>query len=630
MSTVQSAEPTAFTLLTLPDIVLTTPFSSLTGTLALECVSLPPQGASAAAPDETKAFTSPMRESSAVYLVLKLGDVEIPVDPAQQVSLNIAADGMRTYNFSATELDGSGTSAQAGLGDEKNTNAVRLAIPPSTLARPQVVEDVETFDHVLTQYANFTWTSEDTQQLSQGTDIPSREPQETDIDDDLRGRLVLMDEASGEVVAELPEDLHVTEDPGLAREDALREAGKAPSPGESARRADPVVLELPPEVYDAYTGQAGAPEAGRDAGGALKDTRELFVRAIPPEEQDWITKSASLISYAIDTSTSLLVSGISAASSYYIAHSTPASASGSPSPQDTSMSSGQTTTSTAPRGPAILTSPRTHTALAHAHNLSGQAARASARTAAYVEGLLRRAMAGRATQTASGPTSSNVAAMPAKEGTPTEIDSLSVVDNPPPYTPYVPGAARAAGASGPSDEKADLTVKPALPSRRAPPLPPRHAMSPSPQPPGAHLNPKSGTPNVAATDAAGPAEKFGPRTRRRERALLSLELVLASADDAMQRLFDVGSARLGEVMGHKYGPAAAHTTHLATHTARNVVLVYIDMRGFARRALVRKAGAEFVKSRVKGKGTSRSSTPVPGGNTGTSTGGTSEKNRIGK
>lgn len=53
-----------------------------------------------------------------------------------------------------------------------------------------------------------------------------------------------------------------------------------------------------------------------------------------------------------------------------------------------------------------------------------------------------------------------------------------------------------------------------------------------------------------------------------------------------------------KLMTHRYGPEAQQSTHLASHTARNVVLVYVDMRGFARRALLQKAGTEFVKARV--------------------------------
>jgi spartin len=48
------------------------------------------------------------------------------------------------------------------------------------------------------------------------------------------------------------------------------------------------------------------------------------------------------------------------------------------------------------------------------------------------------------------------------------------------------------------------------------------------------------------------------------------------------------------------------------HTARNVVLVYVDMRGFARRALLKKSGVEFVKARIaKNKSEAASGTTMP-------------------
>lgn len=81
---------------------------------------------------------------------------------------------------------------------------------------------------------------------------------------------------------------------------------------------------------------------------------------------------------------------------------------------------------------------------------------------------------------------------------------------------------------------------------------------------------------------------------------MSANLVLTTMDDSAKRVWDVSSERLEAVVGHKFGPDAAHNTHLATETARNVVLVYVDMRGFARRALFKKAGKEFVKARVGG------------------------------
>ena len=62
---------------------------------------------------------------------------------------------------------------------------------------------------------------------------------------------------------------------------------------------------------------------------------------------------------------------------------------------------------------------------------------------------------------------------------------------------------------------------------------------------------------------------------------------------------------------NRYGPDAQRSTHLVSHTARNVVLVYVDMRGFARRALLKRAGKEFVKARVSGSGSDKSPAPTP-------------------
>jgi len=96
------------------------------------------------------------------------------------------------------------------------------------------------------------------------------------------------------------------------------------------------------------------------------------------------------------------------------------------------------------------------------------------------------------------------------------------------------------------------------------------------------------------------ADPNAPRLplRTRDRLALSANLVLASVDESTTRLLDAGTAQLGAVVGHKYGPDAARSTGLAAGTARNVVLVYVDVRGFARRALIKKAGKEFVKGRA--------------------------------
>ena len=63
------------------------------------------------------------------------------------------------------------------------------------------------------------------------------------------------------------------------------------------------------------------------------------------------------------------------------------------------------------------------------------------------------------------------------------------------------------------------------------------------------------------------------------------------------------------MVGHKYGPEAAHSSLLMAGTARNVGLVYVDLKGVGRRALVRRAGRTFVKAQMSSVGGGQSQIP---------------------
>ncbi|THH16680.1 hypothetical protein EUX98_g9261 [Antrodiella citrinella] len=238
-------------------------------------------------------------------------------------------------------------------------------------------EDAETLDIVLSQYESGVVRhrdgrddGHDSQSRTQPPPSDQHTTESTDgnahsavhiNDPSLRGRLVLMDESSGEVVGELPERLSFKEDPALISGEKRKQKGE---------EAGPVVLELPPDMYDAYTSGKGLPVdvIGED----LAETRDVFVRAIPEEEQDWLTTGATVISQVISGSTSLFLSGISTASSYYIKHSAPYV----PPPQS----------------PSPVSRPRTPTALTHAHTFTDQAAKASAVTVTYVGKFIRAAV----------------------------------------------------------------------------------------------------------------------------------------------------------------------------------------------------------------------------------------------
>ena len=96
-------------------------------------------------------------------------------------------------------------------------------------------------------------------------------------DEDLRRRFVLVNEDSGEIIGALDRSVRVHEDPSL---------------GENGHEDDLVVVELP---------------EGGGGGGALDELRDVesLVRAIPPEERNWMLKGAVFVRYVFFLSTSL-------------------------------------------------------------------------------------------------------------------------------------------------------------------------------------------------------------------------------------------------------------------------------------------------------------------------------------
>ena len=161
-------------------------------------------------------------------------------------------------------------------------DSVPVSLSLRGLPDPTRKDAIETFDQILGQYAGWEGASGDVQQ-STGVNLHG----DGGRAEDLRGRLVLMDEMTGEMVGEVPHQLPIHEDPALEGIDKIEGA-------KDVAHAAPVVLELPPDVYDAYTGQQPS-EAEVAAAAELTEAREIFVRAVPPEQQDWLTKSASLI-----------------------------------------------------------------------------------------------------------------------------------------------------------------------------------------------------------------------------------------------------------------------------------------------------------------------------------------------
>jgi spartin len=341
-----------------------------------------------------------------------------------------------------------------------------------------------------------------------------------------------MDEDDGEIVGTLDRSVRVYEDPSI---------------GERGREQDTLVVEVP--------------EGADTQDGLLEE--EVLVSTIPPEERDWMVKSAVFVSHAISGTTTLLTSAMTSASNLYIAHSTPSttpsapgSAAASPRPTTPSSSSsvsqkgrGQGQGQGHPPAPPsrtllLLQSPTTQKSLAQIHAVSGSAAQLSSKAVTTVESLIQRAIGSGSSSFNSNSSSSS--------------NSNSSVDR-----------GKGKGRASPSTD----TVK---------------SPTPRPQP-----QPQQPQQQQQAPTGTAPAP-----LRTRTSVALSAALILASIEASAVRLVDAGGAAVSAAVTHKYGTTAGENAALAGRTARNIVLVYVDVRGLGRRVIVKRMAKTWVRGRI--------------------------------
>ena len=240
----------AFLLLSLPITTLERQRDiPVTGPLYLECVTI-------------SATQSPFPDRD-VYLVIKLGHLEIPVDPYRKVTASVGHDS-HVYTFQATDSD--------------SKFSISIPLPRNSVAS----RDLETFNHILTQYIGQFSEERNGQNIPHHLDQkidpappPVNSTNEREFED-LRGHLLLINESDGTVLGDLDHDFKINEDPALAQ---------------GLPENVPIVIELPPD-YDTATA-IRAKELSEEF--VPITAREAFVRAVPPEERDALTTTATLI-----------------------------------------------------------------------------------------------------------------------------------------------------------------------------------------------------------------------------------------------------------------------------------------------------------------------------------------------
>ena len=286
----------------------------------------------------------------------------------------------------------------------------------------------------------------------------------------------------------------------------------------------------------------------------------------------------------ISSGTNLLITTITTASNYYITKSNPSphhssfklnvpdhgNAKRQASPLS-SRSHSPMPPPLPPRALVFLTSDRTRKNLRAVHGVSGQAVKVSAKTVKTIDNMIRRAMGAR-------PKENRLGYNPAPAGS-LSITSTSHTDfkSPLPPRPNIYTSSSSTGSG----------------SSYVPPLPPR-SFPPSSSQPSSQQYQQQNSNSIATLPAQ-------PKLTTTRRLLISADLILSTIDDSTRKLLDSGTTNLGRVVHHKYGAEAAESSLLMAGTARNIGLVYIDMSGMGRRALLRRAGMSFVKSKVQNR-----------------------------
>ncbi|KAH9977339.1 hypothetical protein BGW80DRAFT_1456637 [Lactifluus volemus] len=93
-------------------------------------------------------------------------------------------------------------------------------------------------------------------------------------------------------------------------------------------------------------------------------------------------------------------------------------------------------------------------------------------------------------------------------------------------------------------------------------------------------------------------QSLTPLLRPLARVAYPAAIVLTSLEASTARVIDAGSASVSAAVSHKYGPTAAGNVALAGGTVRNVVLVYMDVQGLGRRAVVKVVAKGLVKGHI--------------------------------
>ncbi|WVQ80814.1 hypothetical protein IAT38_002921 [Cryptococcus sp. DSM 104549] len=493
------------------------------GQLRLQCVSLPIpaeigyQTANPFAPSPS----DPPVPTHDFWLMVHVGATfEMPAIPEQLFKPQPDNDGI-TYAVASAHVPGA---------------SILFTLPKPTSAA--AAEDLQSFETLIRQYGCL---AEDATALS-GVAMPSQAgggPSSVNYlgsspppaPEELRGRLVLVNEDNGEIIGEMDQRLDVEEDGKIA----------------GGAKNQPVMLDF---------------EQLREGQDALR----VKVKTVPAEElDDWMLRGAHQISA---WSGRQMMSG----ADRYIK-------------------------STTPRAEPVKFSPETRENFMKVH-------RASVKTATVTKSTLNKLHGAIAT----------VAEKSYQHGVKPAMNAYESMAPPVPPRPaakpanlstgqYAPPPRRSPSPSAvgyqvayPTQSESLLALEDKVnppPAYGYQPRQPRAGKIPVPEP-----VPTAGGPYAGDSSVQGQSQS--PKKRGLlSRVVLAGEVVFTSLEATAHDLINNGTIAASSAAGHKYGYEAGEATALIGGSVKNVAVVYIDVAGTGRRALLKSTAKGFVKAKLK-------------------------------
>ncbi|OXG55021.1 hypothetical protein J010_00360 [Cryptococcus neoformans] len=491
------------------------------GQLSVQCVSLPipPEIGHQTANPFARSPSDPPIPTQDFWLVLHVGATfELVATPGQMFKPYAQGDQI-TYEMTSKDIPGA---------------SLLFSTPyPKSGSDLEILKSLELLLH---QYGCLAPEATALSGIStaQNTDQPS-----LTAPDELRGKLVLVNEDNGEIIGQMDQQLELQEDSKIAQESKL----------------NPVILDF------------GQFREGQEA-------LRVKVKTIPEKDlDDWLLRGANSLSRGIlsfgEWTSRQMLSGVD----LYIKNTTP-------------------------RAEPVRFGSQTKEGFLKVHSASVKTATVTKSTLNRLQGVIQSAVEKTYThgfQPAKGAyerySNRNTPPLPPQR-------SQSSIDKPniPPSPPMGNSKATDLTSSLPPDAPGALSEGKAIayPSQSQSLIAEKETLNP---PSYETSQEKEAQQQSANTAAAGdqPKKKQGLLSR----VVLASEVVLTSLEATAHDVINSGTVAASSAAGHKFGKDAGELTALIGGSVKNVAVVYIDVAGTGRKAILKSTAKGIIKTRLQ-------------------------------